>query len=99
MPCARRSGPRSASASRRSSTRATRGRCCATGPSARTSSWASSSASGVGAFVRDGPAATLTPMSASDEIDVEPEQVAEWLAGDGELQVVDVREEYERDAG
>ena len=40
--CAPRSARRSASASRRSSTRATRGGCCATGPSARTS-WCATS--------------------------------------------------------
>jgi rhodanese-related sulfurtransferase len=33
------------------------------------------------------------------EIDVDPVQVAEWLARDPELQVVDVRELYEREAG
>jgi|SRR5580692_2125147 rhodanese-related sulfurtransferase len=33
------------------------------------------------------------------EIDVDPAQVAEWLARDPELQVVDVRELYEREAG
>ncbi len=37
-------------------------------------------------------------MSA-DEIDVEPEQVARWLAEDGALQLVDVREDDEREAG
>jgi rhodanese-related sulfurtransferase len=33
------------------------------------------------------------------EIDVDPAQVAEWLGRDPELQVVDVREAYERAAG
>ncbi|HEY3758337.1 MAG TPA: rhodanese-like domain-containing protein [Solirubrobacteraceae bacterium] len=33
------------------------------------------------------------------DIDVDPAQVAEWLAREPELQVVDVREVYEREAG
>jgi rhodanese-related sulfurtransferase len=33
------------------------------------------------------------------EIEVEPARVAEWLAGDPDLQLVDVREDYERQAG
>jgi len=33
------------------------------------------------------------------EIDVDPTQLAEWLARDPELQLVDVREVYEREAG
>jgi rhodanese-related sulfurtransferase len=32
-------------------------------------------------------------------IEIEPDEVAEWLARDSELQVVDVREAYEREAG
>jgi rhodanese-related sulfurtransferase len=32
-------------------------------------------------------------------IDIDPDQLAEWLARDSELQVVDVREPYEREAG
>jgi rhodanese-related sulfurtransferase len=35
----------------------------------------------------------------SSEIQVGPDRVAEWLAGDSELQLVDVRESYEREAG
>lgn len=35
----------------------------------------------------------------SSEIGIAPERLAEWLAEDGELQVVDVREPYEREAG
>jgi rhodanese-related sulfurtransferase len=35
----------------------------------------------------------------SSEIDVDPARVAEWLAQDPGLQVVDVREPYEREAG
>ena len=33
------------------------------------------------------------------EIEVEPARVAEWLAEDPDVQVVDVREDYEREAG
>src|ERR1700756_3279304 len=33
------------------------------------------------------------------QIEIEPEWVAEWLARDPDLQVVDVREPYEREAG
>jgi rhodanese-related sulfurtransferase len=35
----------------------------------------------------------------SSEIGIAPERLAEWLAEDSELQVVDVREPYEREAG
>jgi rhodanese-related sulfurtransferase len=35
----------------------------------------------------------------TSEIDVEPSQVAEWLAEDPALQLLDVREPYEREAG
>jgi rhodanese-related sulfurtransferase len=41
-------------------------------------------------------------MSAGDQtgaIDVDPERVAAWLAEDPALQVIDVREPYERAAG
>jgi rhodanese-related sulfurtransferase len=41
-------------------------------------------------------------MGATDEareIDVDPERVAEWLDEDPSLQVIDVREAYEREAG
>jgi rhodanese-related sulfurtransferase len=33
------------------------------------------------------------------QTDIDPEQLAEWMERDGELQVVDVREKYEREAG
>jgi rhodanese-related sulfurtransferase len=33
------------------------------------------------------------------QTDIDPEQLAEWMEREGELQVVDVREEYEREAG
>jgi hydroxyacylglutathione hydrolase/adenylyltransferase/sulfurtransferase len=32
-------------------------------------------------------------------IDLEPERLAEWLSEDPALQVIDVREQYEREAG
>jgi rhodanese-related sulfurtransferase len=41
-------------------------------------------------------------MGATDEareIDVDPERVAEWLTEEPALQVIDVREAYEREAG
>jgi rhodanese-related sulfurtransferase len=41
-------------------------------------------------------------MSVADEspaIEVDPERVAQWLAEDPTLQVIDVREPYEREAG
>jgi rhodanese-related sulfurtransferase len=33
------------------------------------------------------------------QTDIDPEQLSEWMGEDPELQVVDVRESYERDAG
>jgi rhodanese-related sulfurtransferase len=33
------------------------------------------------------------------QTDIEPEQLAEWMIQDPDLQVVDVREAYEREAG
>jgi rhodanese-related sulfurtransferase len=33
------------------------------------------------------------------ETDIDPSDLAEWMVRDGELQVVDVREPYEREAG
>jgi rhodanese-related sulfurtransferase len=38
-------------------------------------------------------------MTPATDIDVDPAQVAEWLAEDPALQVIDVREVYEREAG
>lgn len=35
----------------------------------------------------------------STQTDIDPEQLAEWMGRDPELQVVDVREAYEREAG
>ncbi len=34
-----------------------------------------------------------------DEIEIDPERVAGWLESDPALQVIDVREPYEREAG
>jgi rhodanese-related sulfurtransferase len=39
-----------------------------------------------------------TPLD-STQTDIDPEQLAEWIDRDAELQVVDVREGYEREAG
>ena len=33
------------------------------------------------------------------QIDIDPDQLADWLAREPDLQVIDVREPYERDAG
>jgi rhodanese-related sulfurtransferase len=35
----------------------------------------------------------------SASVDVAPERLAEWLGDDAELQLIDVREPYEREAG
>ena len=35
----------------------------------------------------------------STQTDIDPEQLAEWMDRDADLQVVDVRERYEREAG
>jgi rhodanese-related sulfurtransferase len=35
----------------------------------------------------------------STHVDIDPEQLAEWMSRDPSLQVVDVREGYEREAG
>jgi rhodanese-related sulfurtransferase len=48
--------------------------------------------------------ATLLAMSVPTEVDpdriaIDPEQVAAWIARDPALQLVDVREPYEREAG
>jgi rhodanese-related sulfurtransferase len=39
-----------------------------------------------------------TPVD-STQTDIDPEQLAEWIDRDADLQVVDVREGYEREAG
>jgi rhodanese-related sulfurtransferase len=38
-------------------------------------------------------------MAADTNIDIDPARVAEWIAEDPALQVIDVRESYEREAG
>jgi rhodanese-related sulfurtransferase len=38
-------------------------------------------------------------MNATEDIDVEPGRVAEWIASEQPPQVIDVREPYEREAG
>jgi rhodanese-related sulfurtransferase len=35
----------------------------------------------------------------STQTDISPEQLAEWLTSDPDLQIIDVREPYEREAG
>lgn len=35
----------------------------------------------------------------STQTDIDPEQLAEWIIADPDLQLVDVRESYEREAG
>jgi len=42
---------------------------------------------------------SVPPEPDPAEIDLDPAEVAEWLAREPELQVVDVREVYEREAG
>ena len=42
---------------------------------------------------------SASSASGSDEIAADPGQVAQWLADDPELQLIDVREDYERAAG
>jgi rhodanese-related sulfurtransferase len=41
----------------------------------------------------------MTVENGDSQIEIEPERVAEWLAQDPGLQVIDVREAYEREAG
>jgi rhodanese-related sulfurtransferase len=43
--------------------------------------------------------ATVVAVDAASEIELDPERLAQWLAADPALQVIDVREPYERDAG
>jgi len=35
----------------------------------------------------------------SKQTDIDPEQLAEWMSAEPDLQVIDVRESYEREAG
>jgi len=39
-----------------------------------------------------------TPVD-SKQTDIDPEQLAEWMSAEPDLQVIDVREPYEREAG
>jgi len=41
----------------------------------------------------------MSVENGDSQIEIEPERVAEWLAQDPSLQVIDVREPYEREAG
>jgi rhodanese-related sulfurtransferase len=41
----------------------------------------------------------MGPVDASSEIAIEPARLVEWLAADSSLQLIDVREDYERNAG
>jgi rhodanese-related sulfurtransferase len=41
----------------------------------------------------------MSAIADPSEIDVDPEQVAAWLSEDRHVQVIDVRESYEREAG
>ncbi len=52
--------------------------------------------SGVWAALRSTPMSTAVDPS---QIDIDPDQLAEWLAREQDLQVIDVREPYEREAG
>lgn len=41
----------------------------------------------------------MSAQTQSNPTDIAPAELAEWMQRDGELQVVDVREPYEREAG
>ena len=41
----------------------------------------------------------MSPGAHPEDIDLDPERVAAWVEQDPSLQVIDVREEHERDAG
>ncbi len=51
--------------------------------------------------MREQPATLVLVSAAPDasEIDIDPDRVAEWSTREPELQVIDVREPYEREAG
>jgi rhodanese-related sulfurtransferase len=42
---------------------------------------------------------SMSATGESSQIDIDPERVAGWLAEDRDLQLIDVRESHERDAG
>jgi rhodanese-related sulfurtransferase len=54
---------------------------------------------GGAAMRRNGAASLFDAMAENTEIAIEPQRVADWLADDPTLQLVDVREPYEREAG
>jgi rhodanese-related sulfurtransferase len=73
-----------------------------TGGMAPTASATGAARSGDGPTDGDGPRPGAAPSGLAvdpAEVTIDPAQVADWLAGDPELQLVDVRETYERDAG
>ena len=41
----------------------------------------------------------MSAAGESTDVGVDPERVAQWLSQDADLQVIDVREPYEREAG
>jgi rhodanese-related sulfurtransferase len=41
----------------------------------------------------------MSTTDGASAIEIDPERLAEWLAEDPDLQVIDVREPYEREAG
>ncbi len=41
----------------------------------------------------------VSPALDTSQIDIDPEQLADWRAREPDLQVIDVREVYEREAG
>ncbi len=54
------------------------------------------------AFARETQGRYAAPMNApadSKQTDIDPEQLAEWMSAEPDLQVIDVREPYEREAG
>jgi rhodanese-related sulfurtransferase len=41
----------------------------------------------------------MSARETAAEVEIEPQQLAEWLASDADVQAIDVREGYEREAG
>jgi hydroxyacylglutathione hydrolase/adenylyltransferase/sulfurtransferase len=41
----------------------------------------------------------MSARETAAEVEIEPQQLAEWLASDADVQTIDVREGYEREAG
>ena len=41
----------------------------------------------------------MSARETASEVEIEPERVAGWLASNADVQVIDVREPYEREAG